>query len=110
MDSAPQVTITTPVAVHNQHAAAIAQNLKGLGHNVEVSNIVGVTEQTPIEKTKELSDLGADISGEDLTHLIGTTIGLEQSTTRTTKSANPLKMLMSKLMKKKGVEEEIVEK
>ncbi len=109
MDSAPPAVITTPTIVDNQHIGEITRNLKALGHDIEPHQVVGVTDQTPMPRTKELQDVGADITGEDLTHLIATTVAMQPGLVRATKSSNPLKLFINKLIRKKNVDQDIIE-
>ena len=62
------------------------------------------TSDTPLPKTPEMHEVGAEIIGEDISHIIGTTVG--DLTTgagkyRVTKSGRFLQLLKEKLSGKK---------
>lgn len=89
----------------DDHAKVIAANLQSAGHPVGAQDIIPVTAETPVPKSVELDKVGAEIVGEDLSHIIDTTVG--DLTTgahqyRITKSGRFLGTLMDKLRRKKG--------
>lgn len=96
--------MVTAQKTHEDHAIAIAQNLQSSGHAVGTQDVIPVTAETPISKTPEMHELGAEIVGEDLSHILGGAVG--DLTTgsrkyRVTKSGRFLQLLKEKLIGKK---------
>lgn len=106
MDSSAQGTgVKTVDQLHREHAKAVASSLQSSGHAVGTEDVIPTTSDTPIPRTPELDEVGAEIVGEDISHVIGGAIG--DLTTgapkyRITKSGRFLKTLMDKLLRKHG--------
>lgn len=103
--------ITTPQFQHQEHTQIIAQNLQQAGYPVPPQQVAPVTAETPIQKTPELQSVGADITGEDMAHIVGSTVEELTVGTKHSRLAKPgkfLNMLVSKLRRKKRPEQEIV--
>lgn len=87
------------------HAKIIADNLQAKGHAVGTQDVTPITSETPVPRTPELDEVGAEVIGEDISHILGTT--MEDLTTggpkhRITKSGRFLNMLKNKLGRKRG--------
>ena len=96
-----------------QDAQKLANNLNQAGHKVTLADVIPATAETPIPKTPELEEVGAEVIGEDLSHIFGTTmgdIGYGKTKTRMTKSSRFVNMLRNKLTRRKNPDEEVVEK
>lgn len=81
-----------------EHIQSVAGNLNAAGYNISPKDVAGS---------------GTEAIGEDLTHIVGTTMGdLTYGVTkiRTTKSNKFLGMLKGRLFRKKNSDEEVVEK
>ena len=95
--------MVTAQKTHEEHAKSIAQNLQSSGHAVGTQDIIPTSAETPLPKTPEMHEVGAEIVGEDLSHILGTTVG--DLTTgshkyRVTKSGRFLQLLKEKLLGK----------
>lgn len=96
---------TSPTATEKQdteHVQTVTTNLNQAGHNVTPSQVTPVTHQTPVPNTPELIKAEAEIVGEDLSHLVTTTVEDVtggQSPQRMTKSNRFLAALREKLAK-----------
>jgi len=95
----------------DDHARVIAENLQAKGHAVGTQDVIPTTADTPITKTPDMHELGAEVIGEDLSHILETTVG--DLTTgshkyRITKSGRFLSTLVGKLRRKKNENEEVV--
>lgn len=96
-----------------QDAQKLASNLNQAGHKVSPQDVIPTTAETPVPKSPELQEVGAEVIGEDLSHIFGTTmgdIGYGKTKTRMTKSSRFLNMFKNKLMRRKDTDEEVVEK
>lgn len=96
-----------------QDKLRMANNLAAAGHPVVTSDLIPTTAQTPIPRTQELTDVGADITGEDLNYIVNGAIGgLTHGvpSTRVTTSNKFLTLLKQKLFKRKQPDEEVVAK
>lgn len=85
-------------------AKAISQNLQSVGHAVGSQDIIPTTADTPIERTKDLEDVDAEIIGEDLSHMVESTLGdltTGGSTSRVTRSGRFLGTFLGKLKRKR---------
>ena len=86
------------------HAKIIAENLQQKGHAVGTQDVMPTTAETTIPKTPEMHELGAEVIGEDLSHIVGAAVG-EMTTGsrkyRVTKSGRFLQLLKEKLSGKK---------
>lgn len=86
----------------DQHVQNVATNLNQAGHSVSPQQVTPVTPQTPVPNTPELIKAEAEIVGEDLSHLVTTTVEDVtggQSPQRMTKSSRFLQALREKLAK-----------
>lgn len=89
----------------------IQQSLNQAGQATSPSDIIPQNHQTPMPKTKELEDVGAEITGEDIAYNVGTTLGELTggvSKSRTAPASEWLRSLLRKLHLKKQPNEEIV--
>lgn len=95
----------------------IASNLNQSGFNVKAQDVAPTTSTIPFPHTNALQEIGAQIVNQD--DLDMGLKDLEYMTeadlkhgdkNRMTESKNPLKILMGKLMRKKGQNQEIVSK
>jgi hypothetical protein len=96
-----------------QDKLRLSNNLAAAGHPVNPSDIIPVTADTPMPRTQEMTDVGADITGEDLSYIMDTSLGSLTHgvpTTRVTKSNKFLTLLKQKLFKKKQPDEEVIAK
>lgn len=103
--------IQTIDQVSTAHAEAVASNLQQAGHSATAQTVMPITAQTPIVKTPELGEVGAEVIGEDLSHIVSTTFGdltEGKSKIRMTKSSRFLGKLLEKLHRKKKPTEEVV--
>lgn len=92
-------------------AKAISENLQNTGHAVGTQDVIPATAETPVERSQELEDAGAEFIGEDLTHMVEQGLGdltTGGSSSRVTKSSRFLGTLLGKLRRKKQPSEEIV--
>lgn len=81
----------------------VKQNLNQAGYAVDKNDITPQTSSTPVPKTEELQAVGAQIVGEDLSHLVADTIeDIKGGNTgvRTTESGSFFSQLVGRLRKK----------
>lgn len=116
MPTAQDPNITTNQQITDTHTQNVTDNLNQAGHPVQATDVKPTTSETPIQKTEELIAAGAQVIGEDLKESLNDLGYIAEADikhgdkTRTTQSKNPLKMLVGKLMRKKKISEEVVEK
>lgn len=99
---AVQDPIQTTDQIHQETASNIATNLKQAGHEAE--NVIPVTANTPVPKSPHLEAIGAQVIGEDIAHVVGTTMGdltMGTQKTRITPSSRFLGKLMERLGRRK---------
>lgn len=97
--AAPQ----TSDQMHQTLAKAVANNLQSVGQAVGTQDVLPTTADSPIPKTPELHEVGAEVIGEDLSHIVGSTVsdlvgGSENY--RTTNSGGFLQKLKERLLRK----------
>lgn len=112
-DSGQEIEGGTTSQIAIEHAGAIASQVQMTGHAVGTQDVIPTTADTPVPKTPELTKVGAEVVGEDLSHIVGSTFGdltTGGSATRVTKSVRFLNTLMGKLLRKKKPDEEVVTK
>ena len=102
----PMAAPQTSDQIHQATAKSVAGNLQSVGLPVGTQDVIPVSADSPIPKTPELHEVGAEIVGEDLSHMLGSTVsdlvgGTENY--RTTKSGGFLQKLKERLLRKKGV-------
>lgn len=96
-------------AVDTTHAQNIASNLNQAGHPASAQSVTPTTAATPIEKTPMMEAIGADVIGEDIAHVVGTTVGdmtMGVQKTRITSSKRFLGKLIERIRRKKNPQEE----
>lgn len=101
MSSAQYPNIKTTDQQEAEHIQNVASNLQKAGYNVGPKDVAG----SAAESVEQM--------GEDLSHIVGTTMGdLTYGVTkiRTTKSNKFLGMLKGRLFRKKNPDEDIIEK
>ena len=89
---------------HQDSASKVAENLQSMGHAFGTQDVIPTTADTPIQKSPEMHSLGVEVVGEDLSHILETSVG--DLTTgshkyRITKSGRFLNMLREKLLGRK---------
>lgn len=98
---------------YQRTAQNISDNLNKQGHPVGVADVIPQNAQTPMPQTKDLSEVGGEVVGEDLAHVVGTTVGdmtTGASRVRTAQSKRFLGTLVNRLLHQKGPHEIVVEK
>lgn len=99
------------------HVQTITDNLNQAGYQTTSTDVIPTTSHTPVEKSEDLRQAGAEIVGDtDLETSLRDLEYIKEADlkhgdkTRSTESKNPLKMLLGKLWRKKTNSEEVVEK
>ncbi len=88
---------------HQVMASNVAANLQTAGHPVGTQDVIPNTAETPLDKSADLHQVGAEVVGEDFSNLVeGTMSDLVGGTEnyRTTKSGGFLQTLKEKLLRK----------
>ncbi|TSC65835.1 MAG: hypothetical protein CEO21_319 [Microgenomates group bacterium Gr01-1014_80] len=98
--AAPQ----TSDQIHQATAKSIAGSLQSTGQAVGPQDIIPLSADSPIPKTPELHEVGAEVVGEDLSHMLESAVsdlvgGTENY--RTTESSGFLQKLKERLIRKK---------
>lgn len=101
----PMAAPQTSDQIHQATAKSIAGSLQNTGHAVGPQDVIPVSADSPIPKTPELHEVGAEVVGEDLSHMLGSTVsdlvgGTENY--RTAKSGGFLNTLREKLRRRKA--------
>lgn len=101
----------------DSHVQNITANLNQAGFDSKPADITPTTLHTPVNKSEELKQMGAEIVGDsELETSLKDLEYIEEADlkhgdkTRLTESRNPLKILLGKLWRKKTGSEEVVEK
>jgi hypothetical protein len=112
METASSPTIIkTAEGIHQQHAQALAGNLQQLGHKMTSEEITPVTAETSVSKSAAMDALGVEVVGEDLSHIVTTTLGdltTGSTKTRITPSNRFLSKFLEKLNRKKAPNQQVV--
>ncbi len=86
--------------IHYQMKQQVANNLQQIGYPVSHEQLTSFNHETPMTSSPEFQKIGANImDAEDLAHLITTTVKRAEEI-RTTKSSNPLKILLNKFKRR----------
>jgi hypothetical protein len=101
---AVQDPIQTQDQIHQATVSNIATNLKQVGHDVSTASVTPVTATTPITRSPHMEAIGAQVIGEDIKHVVGSTVGdltMGVQKTRITPSKRFLGKLLDRLSRKK---------
>jgi hypothetical protein len=109
--------VQTTAQIDQAHAEAIANSLQQLQNlpnqpvpteDITPASVTPVTAATPVPKSPHLEAIGAQVIGEDFSHILTTTIGdltTGSTKTRITPSGRFLDTLKDKLIRKKQANE-----
>jgi hypothetical protein len=111
--TAPTDSVQTIAQIDKDSTQNIAANLQQAGHQATPESITPVTAETPIPKSSHMEAIGAQIIGEDIAHVVGSTVGdltMGVQKTRITPSKRFLGKLLERLNRKKKPGEVVMEK